>query len=124
SSTHHDTLCRVDMKFVGANSGLKIRSMDVRSEYENFFLGHIPEGRSRVQNYDKLVSFNVWNNVDMIYGNNLKGLKYYFICKPGGGGGAYANVDLKYEGADSVKIDGSGQLVIYTKLGNIVQAKA
>jgi hypothetical protein len=124
SSTSNDTLARVDMKFVNANADLKIRSMDVRSDYENFFLGHIPEGRSLVPNYNKLVSFNVWNNVDMMYASNPMGMKYYFICKVGGGGGSFANIDLKYEGADSVKVDGSGQLVIYTKLGTIVQPKS
>jgi len=119
-----DSIVRVDMKFKNSNSGQKIRAIDVRSEYSNFFLGHIPEGRSRVQNYDHLVSFNVWNNVDILYGSNLRGLKYYFVCKPGGGGNPATQIDLKYYGADSVKINGSGQLVIYTKLGNIVQPKA
>lgn len=124
SLSNNDSVVRVDMKFKNSNSNLQIRSMDQRSEYSNFFQGHIPEGRSNVPNYDQLVSFNVWNNVDMIYGSNLNGLKYYFICKPGGGGNPAAQIDLEYIGADSVLINGSGELVIYTSLGNIVQPKA
>jgi hypothetical protein len=124
SSSYQDSLIRVDMKFVGANSDLRIRSMDERSELNNFYYSHIPGGREHVLNYDKLACFNVWNNVDMIYGSNLNGLKYYFICKPGGGGASYASIDLYYDGADSVKVDGSGQLIIYTRYGNIVQPKA
>jgi hypothetical protein len=106
----NDTIVRVDMKFIGGNADQRIRALNERAEYSSFFLGHIPEGRSHVLNYDNLASLNVWNNVDIIYGSNLGGLKYYFICKPAGGGGSYANIDLKYNGADSVKIDGSGQL--------------
>lgn len=124
SSSMNDSLTRVDMKFVGANSGLKIRPMEVRSEISNYYMPRRGGPIEHVQNYNQLVNFNVWNNVDVIYGSNLKGFKYYFVCKPGGGGGAYASIDLKYEGADSVKIDGSGQLIIYTKLGNIIQPKA
>jgi hypothetical protein len=124
SFSHNDTLVRVDMKYKNANTDVKIRSMGLRKEYENFYLGHIPDGRCHVQNYDNLVSFNVWNNVDVIYGSNLKGMKYYFICKPGGGGGSYASIDLQYSGADSVKIDGTGQLIVYTPIGTIVQPKA
>ena len=124
SVSHHDSLCRVEMKYAGANSGLKIRPLDARSDYYNFFLQHIPDGRVRVQNYDQLASFNVWSNVDVMYGSNLSGLKTYFVCHPGGGGGAYANIDLKFSGADSVKIDGSGRLVIYTKYGKIIHRKA
>lgn len=123
-STPTDTVVRVDMKFKNANSNLRIHPMDKRDDYENFFLGHIPEGRSNVPNYNQLVSFNVWNNVDIIYGSNLAGMKYYFICKPGGGGNPVTQIDLFYDGADSVNVNGSGQLVIYTPLGNIVQPKA
>lgn len=124
SSAHIDTLARVDMKFVNANSNLRIRPMDVREDYDNFYLGHIPDGRCLVQSYNQLVSFDVWNNVDMIYGSNLAGMKYYFICKPSGGSNAATQIHLKFNGADSVKINGSGQLVIYTPIGNIVQPKA
>lgn len=120
---NHDTLVRVDLKFVGANSGLKIRGNELTGSHKNFYNG-VPGGREQVADYNQLVSFNVWNNVDMIYGSNLKGFKYYFVCKPGGGSASYTNIDLKYNGADSVKIDGSGQLIIFTKLGNIVQPKA
>lgn len=46
STSNNDSIVRVDMKFENANSDLKIRSMDVRDEYSNFFQGHIPDGRS------------------------------------------------------------------------------
>jgi hypothetical protein len=124
SVSMNDSLARVDMKFVGANAALKIRPMEVRSEISNYYLPRRGGGIEHVQDYNQLVNFNIWNNVDMIFGSNLKGFKYYFICKPGGGGGSYASIDLKYNGADSVRIDGSGQLIIYTKLGKVIQPKA
>lgn len=125
SATTNDSLARIDMKFKNANSGLRIRSLDQREEINNFYNPRIPgRKREQVHNYDQLVSFNVWNNVDMVYGSNLRGLKYYFICKPGGGGNPATQIDLLYQGADSVRIDGNGQLILYTKLGNIVQPKA
>lgn len=124
TSTHDDTLVRVDMKFKNSNSGQKIRSLDQRSDYANFYLGHIPAGREHVSSFNQLVNFNVWNNVDVVYGSNLRGLKYYFICKPGGGGTSASQIDLFYNGADSVKIDANGQLIIHTRFGNVVQPKA
>lgn len=124
SASNNDSIVRVDMKFNSSNSGQRIRAMDVRPEYSSFFLGHIPEGRSRVQNYNQLVSFNIYNNVDVIYGSNERGLKSYFICKPGGGGNPATAIKLGFTGADSIRIDGSGQLIIYTPLGSIRQPKA
>lgn len=120
----NDSLTRVDMKFVNANNGLSVYPMDVKDEYSNYFLDHIPEGRSRVQHYGQLVSLNVWHNVDIVYGSNSRGLKYYFIGKPGGGGNPMTQIDLEYLGADSVEISAGGELVIYTKLGSIVQPQA
>lgn len=120
----NDSLMRVDMKFVGANSGLRVRAMNEQDEINNFYCPILDTAYEHVMDYSQLVSFNVWNGVDIVYGSNLVGLKYYFICKPVGGGGSSYQIDLKYEGADSVKIDGSGRLIIYSKLGNIVQPKA
>ncbi len=124
SASHNDSLIRVDMKYVAVNSDLRIRAMDQRSGINNFYYSHIPGGRENVHEYDKLIEFNVWNGVDVVYGSNQKGLKYYFVCKPIGGGGSSSQVHLKYEGADSVKIGVSGELIIYTRFGNIVQPKA
>lgn len=124
SAAHNDTLTRVDMKFVGSNSDQRIRQLDTRSEFSNFFNPKIPDGRCRVQNHNKLASFNVWNGVDIIYGADAVGMKYYFVCKPVGGGGSAYQIDLKYEGADSVHIGISGELMIYTKQGVIVQPQA
>lgn len=123
-ATPVDTFARVDMKFVGANNNLRVRPMDKRDDYDNFFLGHIPEGRSNVPNYDQLIYPQVWNNVDLVFGSNSAGMKYYFICKPGGGGSSVSQIDLYYDGADSVKIGAGGELIIYTPLGNVVQPKA
>lgn len=119
-----DSLCRVDLKFQNSNTDQRIHAMEARTDYYNFFLAAIPEGRSRVQNHNKLISFNVWDNVDIIYGSNLSGLKTYFICKPGGGGNPVTSIDLKFEGADSVTVSGSGELIVYTRFGNIIYPKA
>ncbi|HTF02365.1 MAG TPA: hypothetical protein VK826_00005, partial [Bacteroidia bacterium] len=123
SVANTDSIARVDMKFVSSNSDQRIRALDVRDDYCNFFLDHLQGGRSRVQNYNQLVSFDVWNGVDVIYGSNMAGFKYYFVCKPIGGGGSSNQIDILYEGADSVKIDGSGQLIIYTPFGIVVQPR-
>ncbi len=124
SASHNDSLTRVDMRFLNSNSGQKIRADDVRPEMSNYYLPRRGRNIERVQNYDRLMSFNVWNNVDVQYSSNQKGLKYYFICKSGGGGNPATQIDLYYSGADSVKVDANGNLIIYTKLGNIVQPKA
>ncbi|HTF02574.1 MAG TPA: T9SS type A sorting domain-containing protein, partial [Bacteroidia bacterium] len=124
SHAFQDTITRVDMKYENSNPDLKIYSLEECDDYSNFFYSHIPEGRCRVQNYKELVTFNVWDSVDVIYGSNPVGLKYYFVCKPLGGGNSASQIDLNFEGADSVHIGPGGELMIYTPQGIIVQRKA
>ncbi|MFM2016666.1 MAG: hypothetical protein RL007_322 [Bacteroidota bacterium] len=124
STSNNDSIVRVDQKFVGANADLKIYSADEKQEYYNFYLGHIPEGRTHVKNYGTLVTFNVWDSVDVLYSGNARGLKTYYVCKPLGGGGSASFINLEYFGADSVKIGVSGELLIYSPLGILIQPKA
>lgn len=124
STNQYDTLTRVDMKFVSANASRKVYSMEERDEFSNYYLSHIPDGRTGVPNYNELVLPNVWDSVDVIYGSNMIGLKQYFICKPMGGGSSVSQVEMLFAGADSVHIGTSGELMVYTKKGIITFRKA
>lgn len=119
-----DSLYRIDMKFVNSNPNLRVRALEASENVSNYYLGHIPEGRCRVQNYDQLISTDVWNNVSILWGSNLRGLKTYFICQPGGGGNPATQIDLLFEDADSVKVDGTGQLIVYSPYGMMIHPKA
>ncbi len=110
----NDTLHRVDIGFVNPKTP-KFYGLSKRSDYYNFYLGHIPEGRAHVTNYSRLVSPELYANIDAIYGSNSAGYTMRFVCKPGSNP---ANVKLTFTGSDSVRII-NNDLIIYTKLGQI-----
>ncbi len=118
--TAPDSVSRVDLKHVGQNGG-KICAYNVSEPYMNFFFPHIPEGRGRCQEYENLVFKELYNGVDVVYGSNMMGLKTFYITKPHGGGGSPVNqINLKFEGADSVRVLAGGELAVYTKLAVLI----
>lgn len=120
-STANDTVHRIDMVLDSRNKNPKIRAMDKMDFYQNYYLPTVPDGRrERVPSYKKLVSMDVWSNIDFMLSHNNKGLKYYFICKPGANP---ADIGWNYNGASSVSVDGSGGLVVASSIGSIAMPK-
>ncbi|MBK9449905.1 MAG: SBBP repeat-containing protein [Bacteroidetes bacterium] len=120
-TTNNDTLHRIDMTFNGANAAQKLLPMDKESYWNNYYLGHIPEGRPFVSLHDRLVKQEVWPNIDVVYSSNQRGLKYYIVVHPGGETGA---ISLEYHGYDALSVDGNEALVIESSIGELVQPQA
>ncbi len=120
-TSNADTLHRIDMTFNGANAAQKLLPMDKESYWNNYYLGHIPEGRPFVSLHDRLVKQDVWPNIDVVYSSNQRGLKYYIVVHPGGETGA---ISLEYHGFDALSVDGNDALVIESSIGELVQPQA
>ncbi len=120
-TTTADTMHRVDMSFVGGNAEAKLLPIDKEAYFNNYYLGHIPEGRPFVSLYKHLYMQDVWTGIDMEYSSNQRGLKYYFIVHPGI---EPSLIGLRYDGQDDLSVDGNGALVMQTTVGTLVQPQA
>lgn len=117
-TTDDDTLARIDMTFEGSNAEKRMVPLDKAAYWNNYYLGHIPDGRPFVPLYTRAVMQDVWPNIDVVYSSNQRGLKYYLVVNPGGEWGA---INLKYHGAESLYVDGNDALVIESEIGELVQ---
>ncbi|NEN22578.1 T9SS type A sorting domain-containing protein [Cryomorpha ignava] len=120
-SLANDTLHRIDMVFNERKKNPKMRALDKMDFYQNYYLPTVADGkRERVESFKKLISLDVWDNIDLMISHNNKGLKYYLICKPG-----FSTADLgwKYEGASSVSVNSSGELVLTSSIGFVIMPK-
>ncbi|PCI19090.1 hypothetical protein COB64_04245 [Candidatus Wolfebacteria bacterium] len=111
-----DSLHRVDMTLVGGNPDARVFKTEQVAGYLNYFLGHIPNGITKMNGYSKAVCNSVYPNIDMQLYSNPEGMKYYFIRRPGGDPD---DIVMKFEGATSVDITADGGLRIVTPLGVI-----
>ncbi len=115
----------VKMNFIKSNPRPKIMGEE-RLPWNNnyFYTGNPQNWNTGVPNYSKIRIKNLFNSIDLIYYGKNSGLKYDFIIKPGGDP---SDIILEYNfdkmGDDIFFIDDSGDLIIKTPLGEIVEKK-
>ena len=107
---------RMDLDIVGMNANTKTLNDEQTEEYFNYYYAHCPEGITNVYGYKKVVYENVYNNIDLVYYSNIKGLKYDFIVKPGGD---VSDIKLKYRNADGVHITKEGKIKAHLERGEV-----
>ncbi|MBI3519500.1 MAG: T9SS type A sorting domain-containing protein, partial [Bacteroidetes bacterium] len=114
-----DTLHRIDLVFPGCDESSKIYPLDKQKDgYLNYFLGHLDSnGVTGVFGNQRLITQNLYNNIDLMCSSNQNGIKYYFIIKPGGD---IRDIQMQFNGASSFTLDGtSNALSINSSIGHL-----
>ena len=107
------------MKLRGANPEPKVEGVDQLPGRSNYLTGNDPrQWRKNVPLYAKVRYAEVYEGVDMLYYGNQSQLEYDFIVAP------FADpqvIALHFEGADDLSLDAEGNLVLRTKVGEVIQ---
>jgi hypothetical protein len=112
-----DTLQRIDLTFDKVNSSAKTYSLEEQSDFFNYYLPQCPKGITEVHGNKRLITTNLYSNIDLMYSSNQKGIKYYFIVKPGA---SPADIAFIFTGASSFNLNGStNALTINSNIGSI-----
>ncbi|HWY11678.1 MAG TPA: T9SS type A sorting domain-containing protein [Bacteroidia bacterium] len=111
-----DTVSRVNMVFDGANEFSKVYPYYYQGLAKlNYYLDYTgPNGSTDVQGANRLISPEIYPNIDLHYYSNSNGAKYYFVVKPGGDPNL---IRLRFDGSTSTSITGN-DLKINSYLGN------
>jgi RHS repeat-associated protein len=108
----------VSMQWVGANANPQVQGEDPLTSTANYFIGQ--NSYTNVPQYSKVEYTDVYPDIGVQYYSNAQGqLEYDVIAGPGAD---LSDVKLSFEGANHVSIDSSGNLVLNTGAGNIVEA--
>ncbi|MCA9484416.1 MAG: SBBP repeat-containing protein [Nitrospina sp.] len=109
----------VRMQVVGGNPEPVIRGEDRLSGTSNYFVGNDKSRwRQGVENFASVHYEGVYPGIDLVYYGNQRKLEYDFIVKPGADP---KKIELNFSGADGISIDGQGNLVLKTQVGDVVQ---
>ena len=111
-----DTLHRVDMTLIGANTNVRTFKTEKTDGFLNYFLGHVPDGATNIRGYSRTVINDIYPNIDMQFYSNIVGTKFYFVVRPGGNAD---NIILNFAGASSVNVTPTKGLQITTTIGSI-----
>ncbi|MBI5058803.1 T9SS type A sorting domain-containing protein [candidate division KSB1 bacterium] len=95
-----------------------LRGVDRLPSYSNYFLGRDScRWRSRVGHYQRVIAENVWPGIDVEFVADAPGIKTNYHVHPGADA---SQIQIEYEGLDApLRVDGSGNLVLATSLGDL-----
>jgi uncharacterized repeat protein (TIGR01451 family) len=107
----------VHMRLVGANLAAQAAGLDKLPGTNNYLIGNDPAGwRTNIPTYARVQYSGVYPGVDLVYYGNQRQLEYDLVVAPGADPHA---IGLRFDGADGVSLDASGDLVLQTQLGPV-----
>ena len=122
-SSEPDSIESIAIKasFVGANPNPQMVGADMMEYKCNYFIGNDPnEWHTDVPNYNAIVYEEIYSGIDLKYYGNGKQMEYDFIVEPGAD---YSQIEIQYEGAESISINDNGELVVEAKWGEVVEQR-
>ena len=115
----HDTVLR--MQFVGSETAPRVAGQEELPGKVNYLIGKDrSKWRTGISTYAKVAYQNLYPGVDLVYYGNQRQLEYDFVVHPGTNPNVIA---LNFEGADQLKVDAQGELVLHSGGGEIRQRK-
>lgn len=111
----------LSIKFPGANPNVVVRGLEKKTGKVNFLLGDNRKNwRTNIPTYGQVVYENLYEGVDLVYAGDQRNIKYEFRLAPGVD---HRAVKMAFGGAEALKLDKAGNLVIKTPLGNLKDKK-
>ncbi len=110
-----DSIERISVTFSLSSNSAKPYGYSPKGYPLNYFLGDVGDPITNVRGYDRVVTQDLYQNIDLHYFSNSKGLKYYFVVKPGG---SVKDIRLNITGATTTTIT-SNNLFIDGVMGDI-----
>ena len=109
------------LRLVNANPNAHASGLEELPGKSNYFIGKdAKKWRTNVPNYAKVRFQDVYPGVDLVYYGNQRRLEHDFVVSPGADP---SKIELAIEGADSLRLDGKGNLVAQTASGQLLLRK-
>ena len=106
------------MQLVGANPAAASTGLDKLASTTNYLGASRATSITGIPNYGQVEYQNVYAGVNVIYYGNQQQLEFNFVVAPGADPQTIA---LRFQGADSMALNGAGNLVLHTAGGNVVE---
>jgi Big-like domain-containing protein/beta-propeller repeat-containing protein len=109
------------LQFVGARGEVAIEGREEDIAKVNYLIGNdSSRWRTGLSTYRQVVYRELWPGIDLLFRQADGRLKYEFQVRPGA---RVADIRLAYRGAEDLSVDGSGNLLIKTSLGTLLDQK-
>ncbi|MEM9057065.1 MAG: hypothetical protein AAGD86_06290, partial [Pseudomonadota bacterium] len=113
-----DGLARLRLTLVGASDAAAATPLEQTPALTHYLIGEEANWRTDMPNYERIRYSEVLPSIDVEYYGTEGQLEYDFVVHPGGNPDV---IQLAFDGADAVRIDDDGDLVIAIDGKEIVQ---
>jgi len=111
----------VRMKLAGAGQPRRAIGLEKLPGISNYFIGNDPaKWRTDVPHYGRIQYEGVYPGIDLVWYGNQRRLEYDFVVAPGADP---KQIQVAYEGVESLGVEANGELVLRTGLGEVRQQK-
>ena len=108
------------MKLVGANRDAHIEGEQPLVGKVNYLIGNDrSKWRTNVPTFQRVRYGDIWPGIDLVWYGTQTAMEYDFVVKPGSD---LAQIHLKFEGAEKLRIGEKGDLVLLSNGEEIVQS--
>lgn len=108
-------------QFVGSNSNVLTTQSNPTPAYYNFYIGNDKSNwASNLHGFNEIEYHDIYNGIDLKFFEKDQDLKYEYHVKPAGD---YRDIKVKYKGQDKIKLQKNGNVIIHTKIGQIIEQK-
>lgn len=109
---------RIDVNWLNCNTIIETEKKDLLPGYCNYYTAGCPSGVTNVRSYGEIIYKNIYNGIDLKWYQKNGNLKYdYYVAA----GADHSQIQLQFEGATHLSISKSGELIITTPLGKIIE---
>lgn len=112
------SIYRVDVKWMNISENCKTVTGKPLDGHTNYYLPQCPDGVLNVSTFSQVTYKNIYEGIDLKWYGKDNNLEYDFIISPNSD---YKKIRLQIKGADKVSINNSGELVIQTPFGTIIE---
>ncbi len=111
------TTTSLRLRLEGANSRAVAKPLDPLPGKSNYFTGNDPaRWRTNISTYSRVRFDEIYPGIGIVYYGDQRRLEYDFLVAPGADPGC---IRLSFEGADRIRLDGVGDIVLETRAGEV-----
>ena len=108
---------RISIKWANKNTSLDFEKNDKQDCYYNYLIGNVTSKHaSNVSLFGQITGKNLYNGIDLSYYHQEGSMRYDLIVHPNADP---TQIKLKIDGADQIKIDANGNVIISTSIGEM-----
>ncbi|HEY7546574.1 MAG TPA: SBBP repeat-containing protein, partial [Blastocatellia bacterium] len=109
------------MKLEGARASACMRGDERQPATTSYFVGNAADRwRANIPTWSRVRVEDIYPGIDLIYYGNRESLEYDFILSPRA---KVSSIDMTFEGAEKIRVDEAGDLVLTTSGGQLRHKK-